>query len=303
MPPPFPLPKVRGRYQYQVPLAPLSWFRVGGVADVVFRPADPLDLAAFMANKPAGVAVTVLGATSNLLIRDGGIRGVVVRLGAGFNQIERAGESIIRVGAACLDRTVAEQAAMWGLAGLEFLVGVPGSIGGALRMNAGCYGVELANRCLRAQICDAAGNLLTIPADQLGFGYRHCGLSPQDIFVGCWLQTESDQVEAIQARMQSIIDQREASQPTRARTGGSSFRNPPASQSRLKAWQLIDQAGCRGLSLGGAQISPLHCNFLINTGNATAAELEALGDLVQQRVFEHSGIWLEWEIKRIGAPL
>ncbi len=305
LPSPSALPTVRGRYQFDVPLAPLSWFRVGGKADVVFKPADPLDLAQFMAERPLELPITILGATSNLLIRDGGIRGVVIRLGRGFAEVVRDGrdETMITAGAACLDRTVAQQAAEWGLAGMEFLVGVPGSIGGALRMNAGAYGQELADICVSAEICDNQGNLMSVPGEQLGFGYRHCLVSPRDVFIGCRLRGRLDDSAAVMARMQDIVDQREQTQPIRARTGGSTFQNPTPEQSPLKAWQLIDQAGCRGLTLGGAQVSPLHCNFLLNTGNATASDLEQLGELVRQRVLESSGVQLHWEIKRVGENL
>ncbi len=290
------LPPVRGRYTENADLSRITWFRVGGPAEVAFRPADREDLLAFLAAKPDGVPVTVIGVGSNLLVRDGGVPGVVVRLGRDFAQMRRDGEEI-EVGAACLDLNVAKAAAAGGLAGLEFLCGVPGSIGGALRMNAGAYGRELKDALVWAEAADAEGALRRLTSDEMGLGYRHSTVPTDWIFLGCRLRGHTDAPEAIRARMAEIQGSREASQPIRTRTGGSTFKNPPG----RKAWQLIAAAGCRGLTLGGAQVSEQHCNFLINTGGATAAELEALGEEVRRRVKAHSGIELEWEIKRIGV--
>ena len=291
------LPEVRGRYAENVPLAPITWFRVGGPAEVVFRPADADDLAAFLAGKPADVPVTVLGVGSNLLVRDGGVPGVVVRLGRGFAAIEVEGETV-RTGAGALDLNVARTAFDAGLAGLEFLSGIPGTIGGALRMNAGAYGSEIKDVLIEARAMDAAGCDRTLSLAELGFGYRSCGVPEDWIFVAAVLRVSRGDAQAIARRMEEIRLARENTQPIRSRTGGSTFANPPGG----KAWQLIDRAGCRGLVIGGAKVSEQHCNFLINTGEATAADLETLGEEVRRRVFETSGVSLDWEIRRIGVP-
>ena len=290
------LPVVRGRYSANVPLAPITWFRVGGPAEVVFRPADAEDLAAFLAAKPADVAVTVIGVGSNLLVRDGGVPGVVIRLGRAFATIAAQGD-VLETGAAALDLNVALAACTEGLGGLEFLSGIPGTIGGALRMNAGAYGGEMKDVVLQAQVLDAAGQIRTVSAADLGFAYRRCGVPETSIFLAARLQGRRADPHAIRERIEEIRRAREGSQPIRARTGGSTFANPPGA----KAWELIDRAGCRGLVRGGAQVSKVHCNFLINTGTASAADLEALGEEVRRRVFESSGVRLEWEIRRIGA--
>ena len=288
------LPKVRGTYTENAPLKDLVWFRAGGAADILYRPADIDDLAAFMAQKPAELPVTIIGVGSNLLIRDGGIAGVVIRLPAAFGRIEREGENRIRAGAAALDAAVARAAADLGIGGLEFLRGIPGTIGGALSMNAGCYGSELKDIFVEARAIDA-GRLVTFKASDMGFAYRHS--DPQAvIYVDALLQGRADKPEAIRARMETLVEQRESTQPVRARTGGSTFTNPPGK----KAWQLIDEAGCRGLMHGAAQVSEKHCNFLINTGNATASDIEALGEEVRERVKAKFGVRLEWEIKRLG---
>lgn len=292
------LPPVRGRLAENSPLASLTWFRVGGPAEVLFRPADVADLAAFIAAKPADVPVTVVGVASNLLIRDGGIPGVVVRLGRGFADITVEGTDIV-AGAGALDLNVALTAREAGIAGLEFLSGIPGTVGGGLRMNAGAYGSEFKDVLIEAQAIDPAGALRTLPAAELGLSYRHCDLPEDWIFVGARFRGQAGDKDAVAKRMAEIQAAREASQPIRARTGGSTFANPPGH----KAWELIDQAGCRGLLRGGAQISDKHTNFLINAGNATAADLEGLGEEVRRRVHAKFGITLEWEIRRVGRPL
>ncbi len=292
------LPTVRGRLTADAPLAGITWFRVGGAAEVMFRPADRDDLLAFLAAKPADVSVTVLGVGSNLLVRDGGVPGVTIRLGRGFAGIE-AKDARIVAGAAALDINVAQAAADAGIGGLEFLSGVPGTIGGAMRMNAGAYGRELVDVLVEGEIVDGSGALHRLARDALGFTYRHCALSEETIFLAATLDGSADQPAAIRKRMATIRQRREESQPIRTRTGGSTFANPRDGSGR-KAWELIDQAGCRGLTIGGAQVSEKHTNFLINTGTATAADLEALGEEVRRRVRETSGVELEWEIRRIG---
>ena len=296
------LPQVRGRYAEQASLAKITWFRVGGPAEVLFQPEDRDDLLAFLAGKPAEVPVTLIGVGSNLLVRDGGVPGVVVKLGRPFAQIEVEGEEI-HCGAGALDANIAKAAKLAGLGGLEFLFGVPGTIGGALRMNAGAYGAELKDVLLAAEACDAAGQLKTLTPEDMGLGYRHASVPADWIFLGARLQGRPDAPEAIAARMAEIQGARDETQPIRTRTGGSTFKNPPAEAAGgRKAWQLIDEAGCRGLKRGGAMVSEKHCNFLINTGEATAAELEALGEEVRRRVREATGVELEWEIRRIGLP-
>jgi UDP-N-acetylmuramate dehydrogenase len=289
------LPPVRGRLTAEAPLGPLTWFRVGGPAEVLFRPADPDDLAAFVARRPTDVPITVLGVGSNLLIRDGGIRGVVVRLGKGFAAIRRDGERI-DAGAGALDLNVALTAEQEGLGGLEFLSGIPGTIGGALRMNAGAYGREIVDVLVEAEAIDSEGHRRRQPTAALGLSYRYCGLPEDWIFTSAVLQARSDDREAVAQRMRDIRQRREDSQPVRARTGGSTFANPPGAA----AWELIDRAGCRGLRIGGAEVSTKHCNFLINAGSATAADIENLGEEVRRRVRDCCGVDLRWEIKVIG---
>ena len=292
------LPPVRGRLQYNQPLGGLIWFRVGGPADVVFRPADEQDLADFLRALPLEIPVTIIGVGSNLLVRDGGIRGVVVRLVGDFNQMT-INEDTIEATASNLDSTLAQAAQENGRTGLEFLSGIPGTLGGALRMNAGAYGREAKDIVLSATALDRSGTTHTLTPQDLGFTYRHCAV-PQDwIFLSATLAAPVGDKDAIAARMDEIRQTREATQPVRSRTGGSTFANPPGA----RAWELIDQAGCRGLRRGGAQISEKHCNFMINTGNATAADLEDLGEEVRDRVRNLSGITLEWEIRRIGERL
>jgi UDP-N-acetylmuramate dehydrogenase len=289
------LPKVLGTYSENASLKDLVWFRAGGAADILFRPADVEDLCVFMHAKPADLPVTIIGVGSNLLIRDGGLPGVVIRLPAAFGRVEKVNGTQIRVGAAALDAAVARAAADAGIAGLEFLRGIPGTIGGALTMNAGCYGSEIKDVLVEARAIDSSGTLITLGVAEMGFTYRHS--KPRDlIFVDAVLQGVPGNPETIRQRMDALVSQRETTQPVRSKTGGSTFTNPVGQ----KAWQLIDQAGCRGLSRGAAQVSEKHCNFLINTGDATASDIEALGEEVRARVKARFGIELEWEIKRIG---
>jgi len=289
------LPQVRGRLTEDAALGPLTWFRVGGPAEVLFRPADPEDLAQFIAGTPADVPVTVIGVGSNLLIRDGGIRGVVVRLGRGFAEIRRASDTL-EAGAGALDVNVALTSQQEAIAGLEFLSGIPGTIGGALRMNAGAYGREMVDVILAAEAIDDRGQIRRLAPAELGLTYRHSGVPDSWIFTKAVLKAEAGDPEAILARIQDIRAQREASQPVRARTGGSTFANPQGA----KAWELIDKAGLRGFQVGGAQVSEKHTNFLINTGEATAADIEGLGEEIRRRVRDMSGIELRWEIRIIG---
>ncbi len=291
------LPQVRGRLSEGALLSTVTWFRVGGPAEVLFKPADRDDLAQFLRAKPADVPVTVIGVGSNLLVRDGGIPGVVIRLGRAFAEIKAAGMTIA-AGAAALDLNVALTARDAGIGGLEFLSGIPGTVGGALRMNAGAYGAELADVFDHAEALDAQGNLHRLGKAEMGFTYRHSGVSSDWVFTGGAFTGKADDPKTIHERIQAIQAAREESQPVKARTGGSTFVNPPGH----KAWQLIDAAGCRGLHKGGAMVSEKHCNFLINTGTATAADIEALGEEVRRRVRDRSGIELTWEIKRIGLP-
>ena len=290
------LPPLAGRVQEAAPLAPFTWFRVGGPAEVLFRPAGVKDLTALLQHLPEDAPLTVIGAASNLIVRDGGITGVVVRLARGFAEIKPEPNGII-AGAAALDATVAEHAASAGLTGLEFLSGIPGSVGGAVAMNAGAYGGDVATCLDWAEIITSAG-VARLDASVLHLSYRHAALPPGSVVARARFHARPGEPAAIAARMADIRSSREATQPVRARTGGSTFRNPPD----MKAWELIDAAGCRGLRRGGAQVSEKHCNFLLNTGDATAADLEGLGEEVRRRVHAASGVALEWEIKRIGLP-
>jgi UDP-N-acetylmuramate dehydrogenase len=289
------LPPLRGRVERDAPLGPATWFRVGGPADVLVRPADLNDLLLLLRDMPADMPLTILGAASNLVIRDGGIAGVVLRLARGFGDVLVETDGII-AGAAALDVTVAETAAAAGLAGLEFLVGIPGSIGGAVAMNAGAYGVEIKDVLDWAEIATPEG-LLRLDAAALHFAYRHAQLPARSVVVRARLRAAAGDKAAIAARLAEIRAAREATQPVRARTGGSTFKNPTGDR---KAWELIDAAGCRGMTRGAAQVSEKHCNFLLNLGGASAADIEALGEEVRARVLAHSGIALEWEIRRIG---
>ena len=290
------LPPVRGRMSFDAPMAPFTWFRVGGNADALFRPADLDDLISVLEVLPEEVPVTVVGVGSNLLVRDGGVPGMIIRLVGPFATIDVVGDTI-SAGAGALDLTVARTAEDAGLAGLEFLSGVPGTIGGALRMNAGAFGGEMKDVTVSAQALDRAGNVQILGPDELGFSYRRCAAPEGWIFLSCSLKGRPGKPADIAARMAEIAQAREDAQPVKVRTGGSTFANPEGQS----AWKLIDSAGCRGLVMGGAQVSEKHCNFLLNNGDATAADIEDLGEEVRRRVQETSGIELTWEIRRIGV--
>ncbi|MBN8874400.1 MAG: UDP-N-acetylmuramate dehydrogenase [Rhodospirillales bacterium] len=291
------LPPLRGRVQFDAPLAPFTWFRVGGKAEVLVRPADAEDLAQFLHALPSDVPVHVIGAASNLIVRDGGLPGVTIRLARGFATVV-ADETGLVAGAGALDVTVAEHAAAAALTGLEFLSGIPGTIGGAVAMNAGAYGGDVAHVLDWAEVVTRTGEQRRMSAADLSFAYRHAALPVGAVVLRARLRAQAGAPGQIAARMAEIRANREASQPVRARTGGSTFRNPPG----MKAWELIDAAGCRGLTRGGAQVSEKHCNFLINTGTATAADVEGLGEEVRRRVHAATGVTLDWEIRRIGIP-
>lgn len=293
------LPKVRGRLDLDVPMAKYTWFKTGGTADVLFQPLDAEDLAEFLANKPPEVPVTIIGAASNIIIRDGGIEGVVIRNGAGFAKID-LDDDLISVGSAAHDLTVARKARDARLAGLEFLSGIPGTIGGGLSMNAGAYGKEFKDIFVDADILDCDGILHRLEASDIDFGYRHCGVPKDWIFISARLQGVFGNQESITLEMEQIQRTRKATQPTHIATGGSTFRNLEIGNGSLGAWELIEKAGCRGLMRGKAQVSKLHCNFLINRGGATSSDLEGLGEEIRRRVYEDSGITLKWEIRRIG---
>ena len=290
------LPTLRGRLLPNQPLADLTWFRVGGPAQVLFMPEDEEDLAYFLRGLPSDIPVAIVGLGSNLIVRDGGVEGVVIRLGKGFGAIAVEGLRI-RAGTAVPDVKVARAAQEAGIAGLSFLRGIPGSIGGALRMNGGAYGGETKDVLIEARGVDRGGNICTYTNDEMNFTYRHCGVAEDVIFTQALFVGRPGDADAIAAEMNKITESREATQPVKSRTGGSTFKNPPGH----KAWQLVDAAGCRGLRVGDAQVSELHCNFLINLGNATAAEIETLGETVRERVKQNSGVELAWEIKRIGV--
>ncbi len=291
------MPKVEGTYTENYNLARHMWFKVGGPAEIAFEPKGLADLSCFLAERPCDVPITVIGYGSNALIRDGGIPGVVIRLGRAFDDIA-IGENKIAAGAGALAISVARAAQRKGLAGLEFLSGIPGGIGGALRMNAGAYGREMKDVVLCARAVDLEGNLNVLQTSALGFKYRDCAVPEGWIFIGADLRAEPGDIGTIATHMAEVASARSGTQPIRTHTGGSTFKNPPGA----KAWELIDQAGCRGLRQGGAQVSEQHCNFLINNDNATAADLEELGELVRDRVRKSSGITLEWEIRRLGEP-
>ena len=291
------LPEVRGSLRANVSLAPFTWLRVGGSAEALFMPKDEADLAHFLSSTPDDIPVQILGVASNTIIRDGGIRGVVIRLGPAFGKVSADGVRVI-AGAAALDKTVAKKAAAAGIAGLEFYAGVPGTIGGALRMNAGCYGAETKDVLVSAVALDRSGRRQMMSLDEMQYSYRHCGAPSELIFTEAVYVGRPDVSSAITARMDEITAKREASQPIREKTGGSTFKNPDGHSS----WKLIDAAGCRGLRVGGAQMSEQHCNFMINADGATAADLEALGETVRARVLETQGVQLNWEVRRIGEP-
>jgi UDP-N-acetylmuramate dehydrogenase len=292
------LPELRGKLKAGAVLADLTWFRVGGPAEVLYSPADEADLFYYMAHAPAEIPVTIIGLGSNLLVRDGGIGGVVIRLGRGFGDIKIADGSRLRAGAAVPDVKVARAAADAGIAGLSFYRGIPGCVGGALRMNGGAHGRETCEVVVEARAVDRQGKLHVLPVAELHYAYRHCGAPEDLIFTEALFQGEPGEPAAILAEMDDIAAYREQAQPIKSRTGGSTFKNPPGN----KAWQLIDAAGCRGLRVGGAHVSEMHCNFLINEGEATGADIEELGETVRARVKATSGVELEWEIKRLGVP-
>jgi UDP-N-acetylmuramate dehydrogenase len=287
-----------------VPLGPYTWLRVGGAADVLFMPADQADLAHFLSAVPDDIPVHILGAASNTLIRDGGVEGVVIRLGPAFGKVEKLSPSRLRAGAAVPDKKLAQKAAAHGIGGLEFFAGIPGTIGGALRMNAGCYGGETKDVVKTIQALDRTGRLQIMDVAEMDYAYRHCGAASDLIFVAAEFEGYIDEPSAVTSRMASITNRREESQPIREKTGGSTFKNPDAAQSGGRgAWQVIDAAGGRGFCVGGAQMSEKHCNFMINTGAASAADLETLGETIKEMVKDKEGVDLHWEVKRIGRPL
>jgi UDP-N-acetylmuramate dehydrogenase len=290
------MPELRGRLEANAPMAPLSWFRTGGPAQVLFTPADEGDLAYFLARLEPKMPVLVVGLGSNLLVRDGGWEGVVIRLGKGFSEIAVEPGNRVRAGAGAADVKVARTAAEAGIAGLSFLRGIPGTIGGALRMNGGAYGGETKDVLVEARGVTRSGETVTYSNRQMGFTYRHAGVPEDVIFTEALFEGRPGNPEDILAEMNAITEARSSTQPVNTRTGGSTFKNPPG----RKAWELVDAAGCRGLRVGEAQVSEMHCNFLINHGSASAAEIEGLGEEVRRRVREASGIELEWEIKRVG---
>ena len=296
------LPPVRGKLEASVTLAPFTWFRVGGPAEVLFQPADEADLADFLRLCPADIPILAVGVGSNLIVRDGGVPGVIIRLSPrGFGQISTDGLQVT-AGAACLDASVAKKAAEAGIAGLEFYRGVPGTIGGALRMNAGCYESETKDVLVSCVAYDRAGQRHEFSCADMGFTYRHTSAPADLIFVSATFQGTADDPAEILARMDAITQKREQSQPIRDKTGGSTFKNPdPVQSGGRKSWQVIDAAGLRGYQIGGAQMSEKHCNFMINTGTATAKDLEALGEHVIKQVKATQGVDLHWEIKRIGS--
>ncbi len=291
------MPALRGILTPNASIADLIWFRTGGPADYLFEPADVDDLAHFLKNCPADVPIYPIGLGSNLIVRDGGVEGVVIRLGKPFSSVKMSGD-ILTCGGGTPGILVASTARDHALAGLEFLRGIPGTVGGAVKMNGGAYGRETADCLVDAQILSRAGVLKTVSAAELGFTYRHSTIAGDSIVVAARFRGAPGDKAAITAEMDRIAQEREASQPLRSRTGGSTFKNPPGH----KAWKLVDDAGCRGFRIGGAQVSEKHTNFLINTGDATSADIEALGEEVRRRVKEQSGITLDWEIARIGRP-
>jgi len=298
------LPAVRGKYLPAAPLADMTWLRVGGPAEVLFLPADEADLARFLAETPDEIPVHILGAGSNTLVRDGGVPGVVVRLTAPFGKVEAISKTRVKAGAAALDKKVAQIAARSGIAGMEFFTGVPGAIGGAIRMNAGCYGTETKDILVEAVALDRAGRRIIVTPDELGYAYRHSEAPEDWIFVEATFEGTPDDPATIAARMDEITARRETTQPIREKTSGSTFKNPdpPGTPDQRKAWQLIDQTGWRGKKIGGACFSTQHANFLINDGTASAADLEAVGEGARADIIAATGIDLHWEVRRIGVP-
>lgn len=292
------LSAVRGRITPDAAMDKITWFRAGGTADALFQPADEQDLAAFLKAVPHDIPITVVGIGSNLLVREGGIRGFVVRLSAkGFGAVQAIGDDRLRAGAAAPDKRVAAVALEAGLGGFHFYHGIPGGIGGALRMNAGANGVETRERVVEVRALDRDGALHVLSNADMGYAYRHSAAPKELIFTEAIFAGEPADKDEIRAAMDAVQHHRETVQPIREKTGGSTFKNPEGTS----AWKEIDRAGCRGLMIGGAQMSPMHCNFMINTGTATGYDLELLGETVRARVLEHSGIRLTWEIRRIGA--
>lgn len=289
------LPIVRGRYTFDVNLSKIVWFRVGGHADVVFKPADMQDLAFFLKEKPKDIPYTTMGVGSNLLVRDGGIPGVVIRLGRGFTNMALK-DGYLDVGAGVLDRSIAMVSQEEGIANLEFLSSIPGTLGGALRMNAGCYGYEIKDVLKVAFALDPHGKLHKLDCDDMGFTYRQSSIPDDWIFVGARLKAPPGKAQHITETIRRMLKEREETQPIYSRTGGSTFKNPTG----YRAWELIDAAACRGLQVNDAVMSPLHCNFMINKGHATAQDLENLGEEVRRRVKNHSSVDLTWEIRRVG---
>lgn len=290
------MPAVRGKLTRDAPLAPLVWFKSGGTAEWLFEPRDCDDLTDFLSNLDPAVPVMGLGLGSNMIVRDGGVRGVVVRLGKAFAQVEATGASTLRCGGGASGILVSSTARDAGIAGVEFLRSIPGTVGGFVRMNGGAYGRETSDVLVECDVIARSGERLTLAADDLGYSYRHSTLPGGCIVVSATFRGEPGDPAAIQVEMDRIATAREESQPLRSKTGGSTFKNPQGH----KAWQLIDAAGCRGLRIGGAQVSEKHCNFLLNLGSATSAEIEALGEQVRARVLAQSGVGLEWEIQRVG---
>ena len=290
------IPSIRGRLSTNILMSSLTWFQVGGPAQLLFNPADEDDLIYFLKSIPADLEVNYVGLGSNLIVRDGGIPGVVIKLGKGFHKIELEKDVCLRVGAGMPDVKVSRAAAENSLSGFEFLRGIPGSIGGALRMNAGAHGSEIKDIFIEARAIDRQGNLHVLNSEDMGFSYRHCNVPKDWIFTECVLKGTPGNRAKISELMEEVANYRETHQPIKSRTGGSTFKNPNGQS----AWKLVDQAGCRGLQIGGAQVSEMHCNFLINTGQATADDLETLGETVRERVRAISDIELQWEIRRIG---
>jgi len=292
------MPDLRGRLSANFPLSTITWFRVGGPAQILFTPADEADLAYFLSNAPADLPVTVLGLGSNLLVRDGGVPGIVIRLGKGFSEVKAEPGHRLRSGTAVPDVKVARAAADAGIAGLAFYRGIPGSIGGALRMNGGAHGTETKDVLVEVRALDRQGNIHVLSLADMGYSYRHCSVPTDWIFTEAVFQGQPGETAEILKQMEAVAQYREENQPTRERTGGSTFKNPPGHS----AWKLIDAAGCRGLRIGGAKVSEMHCNFLINDNEATAEDIERLGETVRARVKANSGISLQWEIVRLGMP-
>lgn len=292
------LPSVRGKLTPNAPLAPLVWFKSGGTADWLFEPKDIADLKEFLAGLAPDVPVMALGLGSNLIVRDGGVPGVVIRLGKAFAKVQKVDEVTLNCGGGASGILVSSTARDNGIAGLEFLRSIPGTVGGFVRMNGGAYGREVKDVLIDCDVVIRSGEVATLPVSELGYTYRHSDLTDGSIVVAARFRGHPGEPAAIQAEMDRISAAREASQPLRSKTGGSTFKNPDGA----KAWELVDKAGCRGLTMGGAQVSEKHTNFLINTGEATSGEIEALGEEVRKRVKNMSGVELEWEIKRIGRP-